>query len=93
VIIWKDFILDDVVGPVMIDPSDIDVNESEVCRRTRLGSTIIMEDEHGIIQETRQEQRPARMVGHSSLDSLAEPHMDVSSSNRASTGLRPRGKA
>jgi hypothetical protein len=92
VIIWKDFILDDdVLGAIMIDPTDDD-KSFESCRRTRLGSTIIMEDENGIIQETRQEQRPARMVGHSSLDSLAEPHMDVSSSDRASTNLWPRGK-
>jgi hypothetical protein len=88
VIIWKDFILDDdVLGAIMIDPTDDD-KSFESCRRTRLGSTIIMEDENGIIQE----QRPARMVGHSSLDSLAEPHMDVSSSDRASTNLWPRGK-
>jgi hypothetical protein len=95
VITWKDFILDDVVGPVMMDPSPIDSNETEVCRRTRLGSTIVMEDEeseNSSIQETRQEQRPARMVGHSSLDSSASPHMEVSSSNRALTGLWPRGE-
>jgi hypothetical protein len=90
VITWKDFILDDdVLGAIMIDPLD---KEFESCRRTRLGSPIVMEDETGIIQETRQEQRPARMVGHSSLDSLAEPHMEVSSSHRAFTGLRSRGE-
>lgn len=65
-IFWKDFILDDVCGPVL------SLNETErtgmqVCRRGRLGGSGIMEDARsGVsIQETEQEQRPARMVGHS----------------------------
>ena len=60
---WKDFVLDDVIGPSLI----LDFNE---CRETRPGSAqSVMEDAKAHIQETRQEQRPARMVGLSSLDS------------------------
>jgi hypothetical protein len=88
VILWKDFILDDVVGPIL----DVDFDdEKEIltsCRRKRIGSPSVMEDANGIIQETRQEQRPARMVGLSNLDSPAEPHMEVSLGDRHVSRLR-----
>jgi hypothetical protein len=87
VITWKDFVFDDVMGPMMMD-QDLDLTS---CRRTRLGSPVIMEDETGKIQETRQEKRPARMVGCSNFDSFAEPHMDVSRGHRDSP--RQRGEA
>jgi hypothetical protein len=97
VITWKDFVFDDVMGPVMMDqelphiPSNFFSTDSTSCRRTRLGSPVIMEDETGKIQETRQEKRPARMVGCSNFDSFAEPHMDVSRGHRDSP--RQRGEA
>jgi hypothetical protein len=61
VITWKDFILDDFFGPTLVVPESSD----EDCRETRLGSaSSIKEDARSKrIQETRQEQRPARMVG------------------------------
>ena len=91
-ITWKDFVFDDVMGPMMID-QDINLPnflnaELESCRRTRIGSPNIMEDVTGIIQETRQETRPARMVGRSEIDSIAKPHTDVSLGHRNSPRLR-----
>lgn len=64
-IIWQDFILDDVCGPLLIDELLDNVN-IQVCRGKRIGGANIMDDE---IQETRQEQRPTRMEGLSNLDS------------------------
>ena len=58
---WKDFILDERFGPILSVPSE------QVCA-TRPGVPSVMEDARSI-QETRPEQRPARMVGLSSLDS------------------------
>jgi hypothetical protein len=99
VISWKDFVFDDVLGPVLAF-SEVDMNESEnsepqSCRRKRLGSPSVKEDAMGfLIQETGQEKRPARMVGHSSLDSssTAQNHMDVNSGDRAKL-LRQRGES
>jgi hypothetical protein len=92
VITWKDFILDDVVGPIMNDA--IFESSDLSCRVTsRLGSPIVMEDVTGAIQETGQEQRPARMVGLSHLDSCTEPHMEVSSEDQALESPRLRGEA
>jgi hypothetical protein len=85
VITWKDFVFDDVMGPILMD--------FESCRGTRLGSPSVMEDANGIIQETGQEQRPARMVGLSNLDSKAQSHMEVSRGHRASEIPRLRGEA
>ncbi len=97
-IFWKDFILDDVLGPVL--SPEIFEQESEIgstsCREERFGSPRkqpglrpgSQEDAamgvSALIQETGQEQRPARMVGHSSLDSSvkAQTHRDVTSGNR-----------
>lgn len=61
---WMDFVFDEV-GPLLED-SD--------CRRTRLESSSVMDDArvkkpiHFGIQETGQEQWPARMVGLASSD-------------------------
>jgi hypothetical protein len=51
VIFWKDFVFDDVCGPLLV------VGESKPT-----GDLGIRKDAIAI-QETRQEQRPARMVG------------------------------
>ena len=59
-ILWKDFILDDVIGPTL---------RPDVCREAIGESPDVMEDARAAIQETGREQRPARMVGHSSSDS------------------------
>jgi len=68
VITWKDFIFDEVIGPYL----DVDLS----CRKAKLGDPCIREDATGkketpesvSIQETGQEQRPARMVGLSSSE-------------------------
>ena len=78
--------MDDNFGPLLNfeneDPSD--------SRRMRFGSPSIRKDANSsngvqdstrLIQETRQEKRPARMVGLSGLDSASED-MDVRVSNR-----------
>jgi hypothetical protein len=99
VILWKDFILDENIGPVLspeIFEGDAPVPTS--CRRKRLGSPNCQEDGRGItneatsivsIQETRQKQRPARMVGLSSLDSHAQTLTDEGRSDRA---VSPKGE-
>jgi hypothetical protein len=53
VIYWKDFAFDEVFGPLLV------VSESEKPN----GAAGIRNDAVVKIQETRQEQRPARMVG------------------------------
>ena len=74
-ILWKDFVIDDVIGPYL------------VCSDEVRSSLPVMEDGSttSIIQETRQEIRPARMVGSSNLDSTigrlgmdADPVLDAS---------------
>ena len=65
---WKDFIWDEVMGPVL--------NIEEVRREEVLSERTVKEDTQCKIdsyQETGQEQRPARMVGHSSLVTLCTP--------------------
>ena len=65
-ILWKDFVIDDQLGPYLF------------CCEAGADSASIMEDARdGQIQETRQEQQPARMVGLSSLDSSARNDRDV----------------
>jgi hypothetical protein len=99
VIFWKDFIFDDVLGPVLA-PSIFESNDSETdlssCRKERFGSPSVQEDAMGsvLIQETGQEQRPARMVGHSSLDSTlnTQTHMEVTG-DRAENLRLVRGEA
>lgn len=71
-IIWQDFVLDDVCGPLLQAIEDATEESIPVCRRTRLGSPSVMDDATGSqIQETGQGQRPARMVGQPNLDSNA----------------------
>lgn len=68
---WKDFVFDDVLGPLLVVPTEGPIG----CKK--LGGLSIMEDAIGSneardrasIQETGQEQRPARMVGLPHLDS------------------------
>jgi hypothetical protein len=63
-IFWKDFILDDKFGPLLLlagEPGEGDV-------------AAVMEDSGGRnIQETRQERQPARMVGSNLLESQRGP--------------------
>ena len=106
-IFWKDFILDDKVGPLLVaTTSAMPINVSrrrkqiaaQSCREMRFGSPSVMEDALGTngtldgvsIQETRREQRPARMVGPGDLD-FAQADMEVSRSNRTRI-LRQRGE-
>ncbi len=83
-ITWMDFVFDDVVGPVLAVP-DGDLES----RGTRHGRPSVMDDagKKGVVnptsfQETRQEQRPARMAGLSGLDSIARTDMEVGGSDR-----------
>ena len=98
-ILWKDFVLDGAVGPLLTFPEELlELCDTE-CREKRLGSPSVMEDAIGTnempegisIQETRQEQRPARMVGLSSLD-FVQTGKEASRSNRAQPSRR-RGDA
>jgi hypothetical protein len=89
VIVWKDFVLDDVAGPVLLEEL-VDITDLKVCRGKRVASSSIMpktkpsvmEDSTGEqavqIQETGQEQRPARMVGLSGLDFNSSAGMEAS---------------
>ena len=103
-ILWKDFVLDENFG-ALLSPELFSDDEPVLTssRGKRLGSLSIMDDAQGTqiettcnngevsFQETRQEQRPARMVGLSSLDS-AQSHTDVSRGDRVEN-LRRRGEA
>ena len=93
-IFWKDFLLDDIVGPILAMPDDPHAS----CREAkRLGGPDTRNGASGAngvldtsIQETRQEQRPARMVGHSSHDS-AQVDRKSAGSTRAQLNTRPVG--
>ena len=62
-ITWKDFVLDDFLGPVLSSTPDVwAIMEDERTANEALGKASI--------QETRQGQRPARMVGSSGLDAV-----------------------
>jgi hypothetical protein len=67
VILWKDFVIDDEIGPYL------------VCCEGDAATRDIMDDvtPEYQIQETRQETRPARMVGRSSLESSARVGMEA----------------
>jgi hypothetical protein len=110
VIYWKDFLLDNEIGPMLELPESEVNSDCEIKvvrssawdkqgRRKRLGSPDIMDDVYGkkneasgaSIQETGQEQRPARMVGLSSSDS-AETGRDAGRGNRVQV-LRQREEA
>ncbi len=67
-ILWKDFVLDDFIGPYLV------CSDEEVTPRTHQedGNTAAI-----LIQETRQEKAPARMVGSPSLDSNGRLGMDA----------------
>lgn len=72
-IFWKDFVLDDVFGPLLAFPET-----SASCRtEAQAGCTDTQEGIRAKIQETRTEQRPARMVGLSDLDSSAQVDREV----------------
>lgn len=92
-IYWQDFVLDDVFGPLL------NMEEQDKVRRAkpRLGGTGVNDDARAKIQETGTEQRPARMVGLSGLDSIknsnAQLDMEVDRSYRAEEIVRQRGKA
>lgn len=71
-ILWKDFVMDDLMGPYLVCSEE-------------LGSRDIMEDvnEKQTIQEMRQEKAPARMVGSPGLDSNALSGMDAGPTSQA----------
>lgn len=94
-ICWNDFILDDVLGPVLNFEDDETSYTS--CRMVRNGRPSTSTDQAGRklcrevegtevvnqIQETRQEQRLARMAGLSELDSNRHEDMEVDRTDRA----------
>ncbi len=85
-ILWKDFILDDVVGPSLSIEGEDQISVSRGAKAQRCGSPSIMEDAKvAAIQETGQEIEPARMVGLSGSESItqsADIGMDADSGNR-----------
>ena len=89
-IVWKDFILDENMGALLLVPDTVEVD----CRKERPGqcSAGVMDDAKKI-QETGQEKRLARMAGHSSLDS--KPGMEAGrATDQVESFLRAkRGKA
>lgn len=101
-ILWMDFVLDDVVGPIL---SEQNVEDLKVCRRTRLGSPSIRTDasSSSLIQETSQGFMPAQSLrqdvvskeqskaGLNILDSNAATDMEVGRSDRAGKSLRQEG--
>ena len=81
-IFWKDFLLDDFVGPMLVVPNRPAAAESSVCQEANPAPGTVMEDgmagtttvgkdfgQSSPVQETRQELRPARMAGLSDLGS------------------------
>jgi hypothetical protein len=89
VICWNDFILDDVLGPVLNVGDETSYASCRVGARigrpsARNGTEVVNQ-----IQETRQEQRPARMVGLSELDSNRHEDMEVDRCDQAPQ-TRPR---
>jgi hypothetical protein len=103
VICWNDFILDDVLGPVL--NFDKDETSYASCRMVRNGRPSTSDDQAGRkpcrefigtevvnqIQETSREKQPARMVGHSELDSNRHEDMEVDRTDRA-PNMRLRGE-
>lgn len=92
---WNDFVFDDVVGFVLAMPDEAEV------RAERLGGLSIRSDAGGVenavmeimaIQETRREQRPARMAGPSGLDSNAVSSDRKSAGFTEPTLVRQRGE-
>ena len=69
-ILWKDFILDDFIGPVLATegPRQVCRNEGWDCASVMDDARAEMAQGCASFQETRQRQRPARMVGMSGLD-------------------------
>jgi hypothetical protein len=85
VIRWLDFAFDEVLGATLV----VEDHGTQFGRRTRLGHPSIRKDAHGeSIQETGQEQMPARMAGFTSLESDPSS-MDAGREDRAQT-LRQR---
>lgn len=91
---WMDFVLDDFFGPSL-------KGEGKVCRTTRTGRPVIMEDEKrdgnivghvdsSTIQETGQVNRPARMVGSHSLDFNAPTGTEAGSGVQDAVELRQK---
>ncbi|MEK6704686.1 MAG: hypothetical protein AABZ06_02765 [Bdellovibrionota bacterium] len=96
-IYWKDFILDDFIGPTLV----VDLKQPQHKKRNRgapLANQSIMEDAAeqieatrcASVQETRQSQRPARMVGISDL-AFTQTGMDASRDSRARSKRRMGG--
>ena len=79
-IFWKDFIIDDFMGPLL----NVDgLKSSEMSLEVRVVDgcdSVIKEDEYASrkhIQETRRENEPARMVGQTGLDKKRSLCMDA----------------
>ncbi|MEK7691849.1 MAG: hypothetical protein AAB425_12620 [Bdellovibrionota bacterium] len=81
-IFWKDFLLDDFIGPLLVVPNHGASAEKDVCQEANpepgtvkddgmAGTTTVGTDfgQSAPVQETRQELRPARMAGPSDLGS------------------------
>ena len=86
-ITWKDFILDDFLGPVLAD--------IESCREwvssgvEEGGRSSAEETGKNSVQETRQGQQPARMVGGSSLKAV---RIGMEADKKVPNSVRPGGE-
>ncbi len=87
-ILWKDFVLDDEIGPVLLFREI----EQLAGSREKEGAVLrVMEDARKhLIQETRQGQQPARMVGISGLEGVRES-MEADKASLTSSQRRRRG--
>jgi hypothetical protein len=103
VIFWKDFVMDDILGPILAMPEERPVQDCEdgldsfsqdSRYETRFGQP--SDTRNGAsgkqaakaeIQETRQEPRPARMVGRSSHDSAQVDRTSAGSDRTAKIRL------
>jgi hypothetical protein len=102
-IFWKDFVLDDNFGALLffenVDQPESSRRVAGLCpplpsalkncstEAARAGCTGTQEGTRAKIQETRTEQRPARMVGLFDLDSISA-HVDMEV-DRSISALRP----
>jgi hypothetical protein len=93
VIQWMDFVFDDVLGPMLSEPTGVPADIASCRSRSKgVGSLSVMQDALSKIQETGQVQRPARMVGFTGFDSNESPDMDVGRTSQTSQARRGGGK-
>lgn len=87
-IIWKDFVLDDFLGPILAAKSSVEISvNSDVMDDAKTANGA---QGCASIQETGQGKQPARMVGRSSLEAVRNG-MEAGRDERVSTLPRKVG--